>query len=80
MDVCHLYDYEHQASIGAREYAKENCKYIKKVMLNNSSLRIWTKDGNIHHFMSSTRYFQWSKGRTYMLDNGTVMHSGYPMK
>mgnify|MGYP003317913714 CR=1 FL=1 len=48
MDICHLYDYEHQARIGAREYAKENCENIKRAMFNNSILRIWTEDGNVH--------------------------------
>lgn len=79
MDICHLYDYENKARIGAREYAKENCENIKRVMFNNSSLRIWTEDGNIHHFMSRLTYSVWSMGRTYMLSDGTMMHSGYPM-
>lgn len=80
MDICHLYDYEHQARIGAREYSKDYCENIKRVMFNNANLRIWTEDGNVHHFMGCTRYFQWSIGRTYMLSDGTMMHSGYPIK
>lgn len=80
MDICHLYDYERQARIDAREYAKENCENIKRVIFNNSSLIIWTEDGTVHHFMGGIRYFQWSKGRTYMLSDGTMMRSGYPIK
>lgn len=80
MDICHLYDYEYQARIDARKYAKEHYEDIKRVVLNNSSLRIWTKDGNTHHFMSGYRYVQWAKGRTYMLSDGTMMHSIYPIK
>lgn len=80
MDICHLFDYERSARIGAREYAEKYCENIKRVMFNNSNLRIWTEDGNVHHFMGGYRYSQWSKGRTYMLSNGTMMHSGYPIK
>lgn len=80
MDICHLYDFERNARIGANEYAGKHLNNIKRVAFNNSSLRIWTEDGNIHHFMSIYRYNQWSKGRTYMLDDGTMMHSDYPIK
>ena len=80
MDICHLYDYAHQAGIGAREYARDNCENIKRVMLQPNFNRIWTEDGNIHYFMGGYKYFQWSKGRTYMLSDGTMMHSGYPLK
>lgn len=80
MDICHLYDCEHQARMAAREYAQENCENIKRVVFNNSSNKIWTEDGNVHHFIGEARYFQWSKARTYMLSNGTMMHSGYPLK
>lgn len=80
MDICHLYDYEHQARMGAREYAQEHCEEVKRVMFNNANLRIWTEDANVHHFIGVDRYFQWCKGRTYMLSDGTMMHSGYPLK
>lgn len=80
MDICHLYSYEYQARIGAKKYVQENCENIKRAILNNSSLKIWTKDGNVHHFIDRTRYTQWSKGRTYMLNYGTMMYSGYPIK
>lgn len=78
MDICHLYTYEYQARIGAKEYAQDNCENIKWVMLSN--LKIWTKDGNIHYFMGRATYSQWSKGRTYMLCYGTMMNSGYRIK
>lgn len=77
MDVCHVYGYDCKARIGAREYAKENCETIKRVMFNNSILRIWTEDGNVHHFMSEFRYSEWCKGRTYALPDGSILHSGY---
>lgn len=80
MDICHLYDYEHRAREGAREYAKEHCENIKKVVVNNSGLTIWTEDGNVHNFMGGYRYFSWCRGRTYMLSDGTMMRSGYPIK
>lgn len=80
MDICHLYDYEHNAKIHSIEYAEKHRDNIKRVMFNNSSLRIWTEDGNVHHFMGGYRYSQWSKGKTYMLSDGTMMRSGYPIK
>lgn len=79
VDICHLYDYENQARIGAIEYAKENCENIKRVIITNSEKMIWTEDGDIHHFMGGMRYDYWSKGRTYMLNDGTLMHSGMPI-
>lgn len=80
MDICHLYDYEYQAGINANDYVKEHHENIKRVAFHNLDLRIWTDDGNVHHFMGANRYYQWSKGKTYMLSNGTMMHSGYPIK
>ena len=79
MDICHIYDYEIQARKGAKEYTRENCESIKRVVFNALRYTIWTEDGNIHHFMGGERYSQWCKGRTYMLSDGTVMHSDYPI-
>lgn len=79
MDICHLYDYEHDARIDAREYTEKHWENIKRIMFNNSSLRIWTEDGNVHHFMSGHRYSRWCKGRIYYMD-GKLYHSGYELK
>ncbi|MBP5420853.1 MAG: hypothetical protein J6Y78_00270 [Paludibacteraceae bacterium] len=49
------------------------------IKIDWNKLYVTLKNGDTHYFMSSYKYSQWCKGRTYFIGNKQY-HSGYEMK
>lgn len=70
----HIYIDMQEAEYRAGEFIKKYFYKIRRVMKNPIQVRM--NNWDIHCFMSSDRYKQWCRGKTYMID-GTLYCNGF---
>lgn len=77
--IAHVFRTYAEALRECKSFKRDHEEDIVRINKTDALVIVFTKDKNLHYFMSENHYYQWSLGRTYTLD-GKKTHSGYEVQ